>query len=162
MRGSRLEEDPKALNVDADHLGDGATAVTTEDVPALHRVLFAGVMVLDPRRYAIAVLLQPDELMVKPDAARIELLGARLHKRFEANLREIGAAAGTGLQPVEIFISAAPRFDLGDQPAEIRVLAGEARIPAHVPHVLGRSALRIDLLGDADVPEVRRFSLWRG
>ena len=61
----------QALNVDADHLGDGATAVTTEDVPAPHRVLFAGVMVLDPRRYAIAVLLQPDELMMKPDLARI-------------------------------------------------------------------------------------------
>jgi erythromycin esterase-like protein len=54
-------------------------------------------MVLDPRRYAIAVLLEPDELMMKPDLARIELLGARLHKRFETNLREIGAAAGTGL-----------------------------------------------------------------
>ena len=93
MRGSRMEEDAKALKVDADHLGDGATAVTTEDVPAPHRVLFAGVMVLDPRRYAIAVLLQPDELMMKPDLAWIELLGARLHKRFETNLREIGAAA---------------------------------------------------------------------
>src|SRR5208283_3003369 len=153
MRGSRLEEDAKALNVDADDLGDGATAVTTEDVPAPHRVLFAGVMVLDLRRYAIAVLLQPDELMMKPDLARIELLGARLHKRFETNLREIGAAAGTGLQPVEIFISAAPGLHLGDQLAEIRVLAGEARIPAHVAHILGGGALGKDWFGDADVAE---------
>src|SRR5271165_4233695 len=151
MGGGRVEEDAKALNVDADHLGDGAAAVTTENVPAPHRIFFAGVMVLDLRRYTVAALFQPDEFMVKPDLAGIELLGARLHKRFETNLREICAAAGAGLQPVEIFISAAPGFDLGDLSAEIRVPAGEARIPAHVAHVPGGGALGKDWFGDADV-----------
>src|SRR5271166_1467871 len=153
MRGRRLEEDPKALNVDADHLGDGATAVATEHVARPYRVFFAGVVVLNSRSDAVAVLLQRNEFMVKPDFAGIEFLGPRLHKRFEPDLRKIGAAAGAGLHPIEIFVSATPGLDPGDLPADIRVRPVKAGVPAHVAHVFGAGALLIDLFGDADVAE---------
>src|SRR5271165_3928539 len=91
--------------------------------------------------------------MAKPDSAWIELLGARLHDWFEANLRKIGAAARAGLHPVEIGVSASPTLDLADQAAEIRVWANETGIPAHRGHIFGRRALCIDLLGDADIAE---------
>jgi len=70
--------------------------------------------------------------MVKPDAAWIELLSARLHDRFETNLRKIGSAAGAGLHPIEIRVSAAPALDFADEPAVLRVLCGRAAaLPMH-------------------------------
>src|SRR5271165_4005824 len=104
---------------------------STEEVTCPHSVLGARIMVLDRRADTVPVLLQLDQFMVEPNPAWIELFSARLHDRLEANLRKIGAAAGAGLYPIEIGVSAAPALDLADQAAEIRVGAGKAGIPAH-------------------------------
>src|SRR5271165_5496207 len=153
IRGSGLRDHTQALVADTRHPRNGATPIATKQVARPHSILGARIMVLDPRTDTVAILLQPDEFMVKPDPAWIELLGTSLHDRFETNLRKIGAAAGAGLHPIEIRVSAAPALDFADQPAEIRVRAGEASIPGHRAHILGGRALGIDRLGDADIAE---------
>src|SRR5208283_1460920 len=115
----------QALIRDTNQPRNGATAVATEEVARPHRVIDPGIVVLDPRGDTVAVLLQLGQFMVEPNRARIELFGTRLHDRLEANLRKIGAAAGTGLHPVEIGVSAAPGLDLADLAAEFRVGTGK-------------------------------------
>src|SRR5271165_2518713 len=143
----------QALIRDTNHPRNGATAVATEEVACPHRVLDAGIAVLDPRADTVPVLLQLDQFMVEPNRTWFELFGTRLHDRLEANLRKIGAAAGTGLHPIEIGVSAAPSLDLANEAAEIRVGAGKTGIPAHRGHVLRGRTLSIDRLGDADIAE---------
>ena len=153
MRGRGLGQHPQAFVGDPDQPGNGATAVAAEHVAGPHRVLGARVVVRDPGADAVAVLLEPGQLMVEPDPTRIELFGTRLQDRLETNLRKVGATAGAGLHPVEIVVPAAPGLDLRDQPAEVGVRSGEAGIPAHRAHVLGGRALLIDGLSDPDVAE---------
>src|SRR5271165_1307688 len=69
MRGSGLRDHTQALVADTRHPRNGATPIATKQVARAYSILGARIMVLEPRTDTVAILLQPDEFMVKPDPA---------------------------------------------------------------------------------------------
>ena len=61
---------------------------------------------------ALVVLLEREQLVVEADAARRELLGARLQDRLEADLRQVVLAPGARRAPVLVVAARAPGLEL--------------------------------------------------
>ena len=147
----RLRDHAEPVVLDADLLRDRAAAVAAEEVLRAHRVLAAVVEIADARRHAVGILREFNQLVVEAHAARIHRFCPPLEDRLQADLRKVGRAARARRHPVEIGVAVAPALDLPDASPELGVGSGEPRVPAHRAHVLGRRALRIDLLRDTDV-----------
>ncbi len=147
----RLADHAKPLVGHAELLGDGAAAVGGDEVAGPDAVLPAGVLVADQDGDAAVVLLQLQQLVVEPDAARGELLRPFLHQRLQADLRQVELVPGAGRAPLLVVAAGAPRLDLGQAAAEVLAGAGDAGVERRVPQPRGRRAVRGDRVGHAGV-----------
>ena len=97
-------------------------------------------------------LLERDELVVEANTTWRQLLGVRLHQRFEADLGKVGRELRAGRHPVGIVAAGAPRL-LGEQDAASVGVAGEAGVERRASQLLRRRADCVDRVGDTAIVE---------
>jgi hypothetical protein len=110
-------------------------------------------VVPDDRLDAVAGVGQADELVVEPDAARVQLFRPGTQQGLQPDLRQVGGPVGAGLHVHRVRVARPPRLDGADHPAVLRARPGEAGVPGGPAHVLRRRAARVDRVGDTDLAE---------
>ena len=140
----------KPLQLDPCQSSNRPATIASKDVSGFDLVGALVRQVGDRGDDAVVDLLERGDLVEEPDAAGRELLGARFHQWFEADLGQVGGELWAGRDPVGVLPSRTPGL-LCEQDAAGLGVTREASVEGRTPQLFGRSAGGVDGVGHAAV-----------